>query len=69
MEGGDAVPRETKRVKITSPEKLAMINKSNIRLRDEFLMYLNYFIGQEYGKDCSRTGWSTTAHQAPEYAG
>ena len=34
------MPRKTKQVKITSPEKTARINKSNVRLKDDFLMYL-----------------------------
>lgn len=32
--------RKTKMTRITSPEKTALINKNNIRLKDEFLMYL-----------------------------
>jgi len=34
------MPRKTKQVKITSPEKMANINKSNLRLKDDFLLYL-----------------------------
>lgn len=34
------MPRKTKQVRITSPEKTAQINKSNMRLKDDFLMYL-----------------------------
>lgn len=34
------MPRKTKQNKITSPEKTALINKSNIRLKDDFLAYL-----------------------------
>jgi integrase len=34
------MPRKTKQVRITSPEKMARINKSNMRLKDDFLMYL-----------------------------
>ena len=32
--------RKTKMTRITSPEKTTLINKNNIRLKDEFLMYL-----------------------------
>lgn len=32
--------RATKQVKITSPEKTAKINKSNLRLKDDFLLYM-----------------------------
>ena len=32
--------RKTKMTRITSPEKMVLINKNNIRLKDEFLMYL-----------------------------
>lgn len=32
--------RKTKMTRITSPEKTALINKNNMRLKDEFLMYL-----------------------------
>lgn len=32
--------RKTKMTRITSPEKTALINKNNLRLKDEFLMYL-----------------------------
>ena len=34
------MPRHTNRIKITSPEKTAKINKSNMRLKDDFLLYL-----------------------------
>ena len=34
------MPRHTNRIKITSPEKTTQINKSNIRLKDDFLLYL-----------------------------
>lgn len=34
------MPRKTRMNKITSPEKLAMVNQKNLRLKEEFLMYL-----------------------------
>lgn len=34
------MPRKTKQVRITSPEKTAQINKSNMRLKKDFLLYL-----------------------------
>ena len=34
------MPRKTKQVRITSPEKMAMINKANMKLKDDFLLYL-----------------------------
>jgi len=34
------MPRKTIRTKITSPEKTAQINKGNMRLKDDFLLYL-----------------------------
>lgn len=34
------MPRKTKMNKITSPEKLAAVNQKNLRLKEEFLMYL-----------------------------
>lgn len=34
------MPRKTRQIKITSPEKMTKINKSNIRLKDDFLLYL-----------------------------
>ena len=34
------MPRKTKQNSITSPEKTAKINKANMRLKDDFLMYL-----------------------------
>ena len=34
------MPRKTNRTKITSPEKTAQINKSNMRLKNDFLLYL-----------------------------
>lgn len=34
------MPRKTKMTKITSPEKTEQINKSNLRLMEDFLMYL-----------------------------
>lgn len=34
------MPRKTKQNSITSAEKTALINKNNIRLKDDFLMYL-----------------------------
>lgn len=34
------MPRKTKHTKITSPEKFAQINKGNLRLKEDFLMYL-----------------------------
>lgn len=35
------MPRKTQMNSITSPEKTALINKSNMRLRDDFLSYLS----------------------------
>ena len=35
------MPRKTKQNSITSDEKTAMINKSNLRLKDDFLAYLS----------------------------
>ena len=34
------MPRKTKQVRITSPEKLEMVNKNNMRLKQDFLLYL-----------------------------
>lgn len=34
------VPRKTIQVRITSPEKMAMINKSNMQLKKDFIVYL-----------------------------
>lgn len=34
------MPRKTKRTKITSEEKLAQINKNNLQLKEDFLLYL-----------------------------
>lgn len=34
------MPRHTSYEKITSPDKTAMINKSNLKLKDDFLLYL-----------------------------
>lgn len=34
------MPRKTKQVRITSPEKMEKINKSNMRLKNDFLLYL-----------------------------
>ena len=34
------MPRKTKQVRITSPEKLEMVNKANMRLKQDFLLYL-----------------------------
>ena len=34
------MPRKTRMNKITSPEKLAAVNQKNLRLKEEFLMYL-----------------------------
>lgn len=36
----NALPRNTKMTRITSPEKLAQVNKENVRLKEEFLSYL-----------------------------
>lgn len=38
--GGDCLGRKTVVNRITSDEKTKLINKSNLRLKDEFLMYL-----------------------------
>lgn len=35
------MPRKTKQNSITAPEKTALINKSNMRLKDDFLAYLS----------------------------
>ena len=34
------MPRKTKQVRITSPEKLDMVNRNNMRLKHDFLLYL-----------------------------
>lgn len=34
------MPRKTKRTQITSPEKMAQINKNNLQLKEDFLLYL-----------------------------
>lgn len=34
------MPRKTKHNSITTPEKLLMINRENMRLKDDFLSYL-----------------------------
>ena len=38
--GGEAMARKTIMNKTTSPEKTAMINKNNLQLKDDFLIYL-----------------------------
>ena len=35
------MPRKTKQNNITTPEKTALINQSNMRLKDDFLAYLS----------------------------